>query len=67
MLLLLAFISRVSAWDISNERDRHGCQALTRNPVEGCDEERTVFVDSVGADAEFKTVQSGEFWIASAA
>jgi hypothetical protein len=60
VLLLAAFLSLASAWDISNENDREGCQAYSRNPLEGCDQERTVFVDVVSPQAKFKTVQSGK-------
>jgi hypothetical protein len=55
---LAAALSLVSAWDIGNPSDRHACQSYSGNPLEGCDQERTVFVD-VGGDSKFKTVQSG--------
>ena len=55
-VLLVAFLSFVAAWDISNADDRCGCQAHSRDPLEGCDSSKTVFV---GKDSRFKTVQSG--------
>ena len=62
MRLLFPFIaaalSLASAWDISNVNDRRACQSHSQNPLEGCDHERTVFVD-VGGNSKFKTVQSG--------
>ena len=56
---LAAALSLVSAWDIGNPNERHACQSYSGNPLEGCDQERTVFVD-VGGDSKFKTVQSGK-------
>jgi hypothetical protein len=55
--LLALFLSFVAAWDISNLSDRSRCQAYSRNPIEGCDSEKTVFV---GKTSKFKTVQSGK-------
>ncbi len=55
--VLVAFLAFVSAWDVTDERDRWACQAHTRNPLDGCDGSKTVFV---GADSRFRTVQSGE-------
>ena len=60
VLLFSAFLSLASAWDISNENDREGCQAYSQNPLEGCGQERTVFVDVVSPQSKFKTVQSGK-------
>jgi len=54
-LLLAAFLSFVAAWDINNEGDRNNCQSRTRNPLDGCDTSKTVFV---GKSGKFKTVQS---------
>ncbi len=51
----------VSAWEIGNPKDRHGCQAPTRNPLDGCDRKRTLYVDAVSNNSKFKTVQSGMF------
>jgi len=48
-------LSFVTAWDISNENDRHGCQSYSKNPLEGCDSTKTVLV---GKTSKFKTVQS---------
>jgi hypothetical protein len=56
VVLLAAFLSFVAAWDISNFNDRSGCQAYSRNPMDGCDSSKTVFV---GKTSNFKTVQSG--------
>ena len=61
--LLAAALSLVSAWDISNVIDRHACQLHSTNPLEGCDRERTVFVDAEGGNSKFKTVQSGKIHI----
>jgi hypothetical protein len=61
MLLLLAALSSfVSAWYINNENDRHGCQGYSKDPLEGRDRERTVFVDFVSPESKYKTVQSGK-------
>lgn len=60
LLFLTAFLSLISAWDISNDKDRHGCQAHSKNPLQGCDLGKTVFVDFVGNSSKFKTVQSGK-------
>ena len=59
-LLLAAVLSVVAAWDIGNEGDRHGCQAWSRNPLAGCDQRRTLFVNGADSKAQFKTVQSGK-------
>ena len=56
-LLLAAFLSFVAAWDINNEGDRNNCQSRTRNPLDGCDTTKTVFV---GKSGKFQTVQSGK-------
>ena len=55
-LLLGTLLSFVAAWDISNESDRCGCQAYSKNPLDGCDSSKTIFV---GKTSKFKTVQSG--------
>jgi hypothetical protein len=60
LLLLAALLSFVSAWDIKNYNDRHGCQGYSQDPLEGCDRERTVFVDVVSPESKYKTVQSGK-------
>jgi hypothetical protein len=59
VFFLATFLSLVSGWDIGNQNDRHGCQSYSRNPVDGCDKERTVFVDLVSSTSKYKTVQSG--------
>ena len=60
LLILITFLLPIAlAWDISNENDRHGCQAPSRNPLEGCDLQRTIYVDRVSNSSRFKTVQSG--------
>jgi hypothetical protein len=59
VLFLAIFLSLVSGWDINNQNDRHGCQAYSRDPLNGCDRERTVYVDVVSAESNYKTVQSG--------
>jgi hypothetical protein len=59
LLFLATALSLVSAWDISNANDRHACQLHSKNPLEGCDQGRTVFVDTVGVNSKFQTVQSG--------
>jgi hypothetical protein len=48
-----------SGWDIARDLDRHLCQSHSRNPLNGCDPEKTVLVDSVSRDSKYKTVQSG--------
>lgn len=58
LLFIAALLSVVSAWDIGNENDRHGCQAYSQNPLDGCDQSKTLFV-GVGSKSKFKTVQSG--------
>lgn len=60
VLLFLSYLCFVFAWDINNNGDRRDCQDLTE-PLEGCDKERTIFVDPVNPAAQFKTVQSGGF------
>jgi hypothetical protein len=59
VFFLAALLSLVSGWDIGNQNDRHGCQAYSRDPMDGCDKERTVFVDFVSSTSKYKTVQSG--------
>jgi hypothetical protein len=61
VLLFLSFLSLVAAWDINNNEDRRSCQDPAGEPLEGCDKERTIFVDAVNPAAQFKTVQSGVF------
>jgi len=61
LLLVAALVAGVLGWDISNENDRQNCQLRTRNPLDGCESGRTVFVDAVGGGTRFKTVQSGKF------
>lgn len=65
VLFFAVFLSFVSGWDISNQNDRHGCQAYSQDPLEGCDRERTVYVDVVSAESRYKTVQSGNHSILS--
>ena len=60
VLVITALISFVAGWDIGNQNDRHGCQAYSRDPLQGCDRERTVYVDVVSSQSKFKTVQSGK-------
>jgi hypothetical protein len=62
LLFFAALLSFVSGWDINNQNDRHGCQAYSQDPLNGCDRERTVYVD-VGAKSKYKTVQSGKLLI----
>lgn len=59
ILFVAACVSCVSSWDISNVHDRHRCQAHSKDPMEGCDRERTVYVDVVSSASKYKTVQSG--------
>jgi hypothetical protein len=54
--LLLLVSSLVSAWDIGNLENRAGCQAYTKDPLDGCPS-NTLFV---GSQSRFKTVQSGK-------
>jgi hypothetical protein len=58
-VLFLSLISLVSAWDINNYNDRRACQAHSKNPKTGCDPKKTLLVDPVSPNADFKTVQSG--------
>ncbi len=60
LLFLTTLLSFVSAWDINNHNDRHDCQGYSQDPLEGCDRERTVFVDVVSPESKYKTVQSGK-------
>ena len=55
--ILSLCLSFVAAWDIGNFNDRSGCQAYSRNPLDGCDSSHTVLV---GKTSKFKTVQSGK-------
>jgi hypothetical protein len=61
LAILATFLSFVAGWDISNDNDRCGCQAYSKNPLQGCDKTKTVYVDPVPGKAKFSTVQSGEF------
>jgi len=56
---LLSLISLVLGWSIDNDHDRKMCQHHSQNPMDGCDSKKTVFVDVVGSDSKFKSVQSG--------
>ncbi|KAF4626626.1 hypothetical protein G7Y89_g11534 [Cudoniella acicularis] len=58
VILFLSLLSFASGWDIGNKNDRHACQASSRNPLDGCDQQRTVFVDVVSVNSKFTTVQS---------
>ncbi|KAK0125389.1 hypothetical protein ONS96_009236 [Cadophora gregata f. sp. sojae] len=59
LVLVSAFLTLVSAgWDIGSSKDRHACQAKTRNPLDGCDTRRTLYVDPVSSSSKYKTVQS---------
>ena len=60
LLFFTAILSFVSAWDINSQNDRHGCQGYSQDPLEGCDRERTIFVDVVSSESKYKTVQSGK-------
>lgn len=60
VVLLATFLSVVSAWNIGNDDDRCGCQGYSRNPLEGCDKTKTVYVDPVPGRGKFTTVQSGK-------
>jgi hypothetical protein len=59
IVVFAALFSLVWSWDIGNENDRHGCQAYSKNPLDGCDQKKTLFVDAVSNKSKFKTVQSG--------
>ncbi|TVY29419.1 putative pectinesterase A [Lachnellula hyalina] len=63
LLLFTACISSIWAWDISNENDRQICQSRTRNPLDGCEGSRTVFVDGLGNGTRFRSVQSDTYTI----
>lgn len=63
VVLLTAFFTLVSAWDIGNDNDRCGCQAYSKNPLHGCDKTKTVYVDPVPGKGKFTTVQSGKFYL----
>ncbi|KAH7419264.1 carbohydrate esterase family 8 protein [Cadophora sp. MPI-SDFR-AT-0126] len=59
LILISAFLTLASAgWDIGSSKDRHACQAKTRNPLDGCDTRRTLYVDAVSSSSKYKTVQS---------
>ncbi len=60
-LCIAVLATFVSGWDINNENDRHGCQTYSKNPLDGCDQQRTVYVDLVSSYSKFKTIQSGEY------
>ncbi|KAJ8064656.1 hypothetical protein OCU04_006979 [Sclerotinia nivalis] len=59
-LILLASLAPfvTASWNINSQQNRHACQNHTQNPLEGCDLQRTKYVDSVGSGSNFKTVQS---------
>jgi hypothetical protein len=59
VVLLVAFLSAAAGWDIGNENDRCGCQAYSANPLDGCDQTRTIYVDKIPGKAHFTTVQAG--------
>jgi hypothetical protein len=61
-LLLLSALSLVSAWDINNNGDHWSCQDPEGRLLEGCDRDKTIFVDAVNPVAQFKTIQSGVLW-----
>ncbi|RDW94600.1 hypothetical protein BP5796_00363 [Coleophoma crateriformis] len=44
-----------SPWNVENVKQRAACQAPTKNPLDGCDKSRTLFV---GSGSQFGTVQS---------
>ncbi|EKD20494.1 uncharacterized protein L3040_004218 [Drepanopeziza brunnea f. sp. 'multigermtubi'] len=55
-----AVLTLVAGWDINNVKDRQKCQALTKNPLDGCDSSpgRTLYVNAAGKKSHFKSVQS---------
>lgn len=60
LLFLTSLLPIVAAsWNINSEKHRHACQKHTEDPLEGCDLQRTKYVDTVGNSSTFKTVQSG--------
>jgi hypothetical protein len=61
VLFFATFVSLSLGWDINSQNDRHSCQAHSRDPLEGCDRKRTVYVDVVSNNSQYKTVQSGKF------
>ncbi|TVY78440.1 putative pectinesterase, partial [Lachnellula suecica] len=57
-LLLCLLVGFVLGWDVSNENHRHACQSRTRNPLDGCESGKTLYVNAAGNGTAFKTVQS---------
>jgi len=63
--LLLVTVSSVTAWDINNPRDRRGCQTPSKDPLDGCDRQKTLYVSGAGnttshkGEQTYQTVQSG--------
>ncbi|KAF7941297.1 hypothetical protein BELL_0001g00090 [Botrytis elliptica] len=59
LLFLASLLPIVTAsWNINNEAHRHACQKHSKNPLEGCDLQKTKYVDFTGNNSSFKTVQS---------
>ncbi|KAB8299990.1 hypothetical protein EYC80_000231 [Monilinia laxa] len=59
LLFLTSLLPIVAAsWSINSEKHRHACQKHTEDPLEGCDLQRTKYVDAAGNSSSFKTVQS---------
>lgn len=58
-VLLSSGIAVAAAWDIGNLNDRYACQSLHhgRSPLDGCDAQRTLYVNAAG-NTTYKTVQS---------
>lgn len=56
LVLGLVLVSGVAGWDISNERDRQSCQSRSRNPLDGCQVGKTVFVGGGNASIQAGTV-----------
>ena len=60
LLFLASLLPIVSAsWNINSETHRHACQKHSKNPLQGCDLQKTKYVDFAGNGSNFKTVQSG--------
>lgn len=65
--LLLVAISSVTAWNINDPQDRSRCQTPSKDPLNGCDRQRTLYVSGAGnttshkGNPTFQTVQSGKF------
>lgn len=66
---ILVLASTAKGWNINTPRDRHACQALSSDPLNGCDRSRTLFVGGNGTysyhgmdkNPVYVTVQSGLF------